>query len=70
MPTNQIALADGSVVTPSYSIGVAAYPTVAADRQALISAADRSMYEAKHGGVGSTLERSAVTGTEPARLTG
>ncbi|HEU4793376.1 MAG TPA: sensor domain-containing diguanylate cyclase, partial [Nitrolancea sp.] len=51
--TNRVSLADGSVVIPSFSIGFAAYPTQATDRQALIDAADRSMYESKHGPSGS-----------------
>jgi diguanylate cyclase (GGDEF)-like protein len=70
MPTNRITLPDGSVVIPSYSIGVAAYPVVAADRHALIGAADRSMYDAKHGGTGDKLVREIDPGREPIRLIG
>lgn len=47
--TNRVTLTDGTIVVPSFSIGLASYPAQAADRQSLIDAADRSMYESKNG---------------------
>jgi diguanylate cyclase (GGDEF)-like protein len=68
--SNQITLADGSVVIPSFAIGWAAYPTQATDRQSLIDAADRSMYEAKHGTAGLAARSLGTPAGEVVRLTG
>jgi diguanylate cyclase (GGDEF)-like protein len=66
-----ITMADGSQIVPSFSIGVAAYPTQAADRKALIDAADRSMYDAKDGPAGNPARSLRLPPGEAAiRLTG
>ncbi len=41
---------EGVVLKPGISIGVAAYPALAKDAQALFEAADRALYKAKHAG--------------------
>jgi diguanylate cyclase (GGDEF)-like protein len=46
--SNEIRIADGTMLIPLFSIGLAAYPSQASDRRTLIEMADRSMYEAKH----------------------
>jgi diguanylate cyclase (GGDEF)-like protein len=69
--TYYIDMADGSQVVPSFSIGVAAYPTQANDRQSLIDAADRSMYESKDGTAGSPARNLRLPASEAVvRLTG
>ena len=66
-----IAMADGSQIVPSFSIGVAAYPTQAADRQSLIDAADRSMYDAKDGTAGNPARNLRLPASDAVvRLTG
>jgi diguanylate cyclase (GGDEF)-like protein len=69
-PANRFTLADGSTVTPSFAIGWAAYPTQATDRQSLIDAADRSMYEAKHGTAGPMAASLELPAGDVVRLTG
>jgi diguanylate cyclase (GGDEF)-like protein len=69
-PSNRITLADGSVVTPSFAIGYAAYPTQATNRQSLIDAADRSMYEAKHGAAGFSTRNLELPAGDVVRLSG
>ena len=69
--TYYIDMADGSQAVPSFSIGVAAYPTQANDRQSLIDAADRSMYESKDGTAGSPARNLRLPASEAVvRLTG
>ncbi|MFJ2993057.1 diguanylate cyclase domain-containing protein [Pandoraea sp. NPDC087047] len=48
-----ITLPDGGEVVTSISIGVALYPTHAADASALLRAADAAMYQAKRAGSGT-----------------
>jgi diguanylate cyclase (GGDEF)-like protein len=69
-PANCITLADGSAVIPSFAIGWAAYPTQATDRQSLIDAADRSMYESKNGTAGSPARSFGLPAGDVIRLTG
>jgi diguanylate cyclase len=69
-PDNRITQADGSTVTPSFAIGWAAYPTQATDRQSLIDAADRSMYEAKHGTAGPMAASPELPAGDVVRLIG
>jgi diguanylate cyclase (GGDEF)-like protein len=69
--SNEIRIADGTILSPLFSIGLAAYPSQATDRRALIEMADRSMYEAKHTDSGAG-EPELVEDTDPApvRLAG
>ena len=63
-----LTLPDGSSLAVTASLGVAAAPTCAASRDALIEAADHAMYAAKRAGKNRTYSAPALSSSPPPAL--